>query len=337
MTSQGSLAHTVSALRTKRMLVLGDLVADEHVVARALSIAREAPVMVMEHVDRRVLPGGATNVAANARALGAEVAVCGVVGDDEAGRALTHELQRLGISTEGVRIDGDRPTTTKTRIWGGGAQQQVQQLVLRLDRVARAPIGEHQRGALSRYVEDNLASVDVLVISDYENGVIHPALLNATLGPALARGVLVAVDAHGGLDRFRGAHVFTPNQPEAELELGRKLSGESELEEGGAELLRQLGARRVLLTRGQEGMSLFTAEGVTSHLPALATNPVDPTGAGDTVAAAFSLALSAGAAPADAARIANAAAAIVVQRIGTAVATADELMEALASNVRSLA
>ncbi len=329
MTEVRRLLDIIERWQGKRLLVVGDLVADEHVIGRPLAVAREAPVMVLEHVSRQVLPGGATNVAANARALGAEVHVCGVIGDDEAGRTLSGELARRGIGTRGVVTDPSRPTTTKTRIWAGGAQQ-IQQLMLRLDRVDRSAVSDGISAGMAAHVADALGGTDALLLSDYENGVIHPGLIEACLHPAIERGVLVAVDSHGDLTRFKGATLFTPNQPEAEATLGRPLTALAELDAGGAELLERLHAKALLVTRGQEGMSLFTHQGMPLHVPTLAgTAAVDPTGAGDTVAAAFTLAVVAGAALADAVTLASIAASIVVARVGTAVASAEDLRAAL--------
>jgi len=323
------LLDVIDAWRGRRILVLGDMVADEHVVGRPLAIAREAPVMVLEHVSRQVLPGGAMNFAANARALGASVAVCGVVGDDESGRTLTVELERRGIATDGVLVEPTRPTTTKTRIWAGGAQQHVPQLMLRLDRGERGTVDDRVSAHLAAYVTRSMGEADALMLSDYENGVIQPRLIAACLEPARRLGKTVTVDSHGDLQRFRGATLFTPNQPEAEATLGRNFGDTSELERGGAELLEKLEAQAVLITRGQEGMSLFQRGEAALHAPVVESAAVDPTGAGDTVAAAFTLAVVAGAALADAVPPAGVAASIVVARVGTAVASHEDMVGAL--------
>ena len=323
------LLEVVERWQGKRVLVVGDLVADESLVGRPLAIAREAPVLVLEHVRREVRPGGATNPAANARALGAEVEMCGVAGEDEIGRSLTADLAHRGIGVDGVVVDPSRPTTTKTRIWAGGAQQQIQQMVLRLDRVERSAVAPAISERMAAYVSDALARADALMLSDYENGVIHPALIEASLGPAVRLGRTVTVDSHGDLQRFKGATLFTPNQPEAEATLGRALGTAEELERGGAELLARLDARALLITRGQEGMSLFQSDAAPAHVPIYESAAIDPTGAGDTVAAAFTLAVVAGATMDDAMTLASLAAAIVVARVGTAVATDTDLRAAI--------
>ncbi len=325
------LVDIIRRWRGTRVLVLGDIMADEHVVGRPHSIAREAPVLVLRHQEARLLPGGATNVAANAAALGARVDVCGVVGEDETGRRLVDVLRAAGMGCEGVFVDPSRPTTTKTRIWAGGAQQTVQQLVLRLDRVHVSPVAAAVTEQMASYVARTLAAADAIMISDYEIGVIHPGLLDASLPAVLATGKLVAVDSHGDLYRFRGATLFTPNQPEAEATLGRTLQTEDDLLAGGRQLLDGLEAQAVLVTRGQEGMSLFIRDSQPRHLAALPAPAVDPTGAGDTVAAAFTLAVAAGASFADAAELANLAASIVVGRVGTATVSAEELIAAVSA------
>jgi rfaE bifunctional protein kinase chain/domain len=321
------LVQLVRAWQGARVLVLGDVVADELVVGRPLAIAREAPVLVLQHLESRLLPGGATNVAANAAALGARAQMCGVVGDDETGRRLLDTLRAAGLDCSGVFVDPSRPTTTKTRIWGGGAQQQIQQLLLRLDRVDRTPVNGAVTEQMAAFIRAALAEVDALLIADYENGVIHPGLIEASLPAALQSGKIVAVDSHGDLYRFRGATLFTPNQPEAEAALGRAMATREALEAGGLELLAGLEAQAVLITRGREGMTLLARGAPPRHLPAPDAPAVDPTGAGDTVAATFTLAAAAGASWEEAATLASLAAGIVVARVGTATATADELIQ----------
>lgn len=325
-------AAVIDRWRGRRVLVIGDIVADEQVYGRPLRIAREAPVLVLEHVGGDLDPGGATNVAANLAAMGADVALAGVVGDDATGRALVALLAARGIDVTGVVTDPTRPTTTKTRVWAAGAQQQARQMVVRLDRLDNRPLGPQAVAAVVARVSRALATgnggapVEAVVISDYENGVIHPDVVAACLPEARARGIPVVVDAHGGLHRFRGATVFTPNQPEAEAELGRALPGDAAVEAGARELLDGLGAAAILVTRGQEGMTLVAraagrddADGGVEaiHVPAPTAAAIDPTGAGDTVAAAFTLAWLAGASPADAARLATAGAAVAVAHAGT--------------------
>lgn len=321
----------VEGMRGQRLLVLGDMVADEQLVGRPATVAREAPVLVLEEVERTILPGGATNVAANAAALGAAVSVCGVLGDDAMGELLRERLRAAGIDVAGLVVDAARPTTTKTRIWAGGVQQQVQQLLLRVDRVIRQPVDGAVLEALLRRLRGGVREVaaarGAVVMSDYENGVMHRGAVSEGIALAREAGAIVVADAHGDLLRFKGATALTPNQPEAEATLGRSITTPAKLNRAGADLLAGSEAEAVLMTRGREGMSLYTRDDAPLHLPAQRREGVsDPTGAGDTVAAAFTLALAAGGSFREAAVLANLAAGAVVAKVGTATVSAGELL-----------
>ena len=327
----GRLRQLVEGMRGQRLLVLGDMVADEQLVGRPATVAREAPVLVLEEVERTILPGGATNVAANAAALGAAVSVCGVLGDDAMGELLRERLRAAGIDVAGLVVDGARPTTTKTRIWAGGVQQQVQQLLLRVDRVIRQPVEGAVLETLLSRLREGLRAVaatrGAVVMSDYENGVMHRTAVSEGIALAREAGAIVVADAHGDLLRFKGVTALTPNQPEAEATLGRRITSPAELDRAGADLLAGSGAEAVLMTRGREGMALYTHAGAPLQLPAQRREGVaDPTGAGDTVAAVFTLALAAGGSSREAAVLANLAAGAVVAKVGTATVSADELL-----------
>lgn len=326
------LSEVVAGFRSQRLLVLGDIVADEHLVGRPDCVAREAPVIVLQEVERSILPGGATNVAANAAALGAAVAVCGVIGADATGEKLRHRLDTENIDVTGLVVDRERPTTTKTRIWAGAVQQQVQQLLLRVDRVIRSPLSGEVLAALLRRLRSGLSVASAVVMSDYENGVMHPTALAESIVSSQRTGKIAVADAHGDLLRFKGATALTPNQPEAEATLGRNIKSRSELERAGADLLADSEAAALLMTRGKEGMSLFTGDALPLHLDATQSGEVaDPTGAGDTVAAVFTLALASGATPQEAAILSNLAAGTVVAKMGTATVSCEELLSVVKS------
>ncbi|MBI1746614.1 MAG: bifunctional hydroxymethylpyrimidine kinase/phosphomethylpyrimidine kinase [Acidobacteria bacterium] len=320
----------IARFRLKHVLVLGDMVADEYVIGTPTRLSREAPIVVLEYIDRYLLPGGAANLAHNARTLTADVSVCGVIGDDPAGAALRRKLEDLGIDAGGLIVDPDRPTTTKTRIWAGHAPQQVRQQVARVDRVDRRPLSPVVREQVRNYLIRRIPEVDCFLISDYENGMVDQEIINGTLPLARGLGKLITVDSHGDLFRFRGATVVTPNQPEAEATLNLSITDAASLEAAGRRLLEGLESEAVLLTRGSQGMTLFVRGGATHTIPVL--NPslvVDPTGAGDTVAAAFTLALAGGATMIEAAQLSNLAAALVVCRLGAATTTPGELTASL--------
>jgi D-glycero-beta-D-manno-heptose-7-phosphate kinase len=326
------LRSLISSFPGKRVLLIGDMVADEYLIGKPARISREAPVLILELSEERIVPGGATNVGVNIRTLGAEVFLAGVVGDDIAGRSLRHAISDLGMHQDGLVTDTHRPTSTKTRIMAGSTQI-VQQHIVRIDRVDTSEIGEPSKGQIIDYIQHVLPTIDAVVLSDYANGVISPDIIETCIPAARRLGKIVVVDSHGSLGRFQGVTALTPNQPEAELSLGMTINSQAQLNDAGQRLLDVCHAQGVLITRGAEGMSLFEAGQPPLHLPIHRLIPaseiVDTNGAGDTVAATFTLALTCGASMAEAAYIANAAAALVVRRLGCASNTREELMNVI--------
>lgn len=319
----------IAAFADQRVVVVGDMVADEYIVGRPARISREAPVLVLEFARRQLVPGGATNVAVNLRALGAQVAVVGIIGDDENGRELAAMLDASGIDTQGLVVDAGRPTSTKTRITAGGSQL-VQQQIVRVDRVMRGPLAPVAEEHLLAAVERSLSDATGLILSDYENGVIEPAVIRRCLPPAGRSGLVTTVDAHGDLFRFQGVTLATPNQPEAEAMVGRELPDLDALRDGGRWLLDGMNAQALLITRGAQGMMALDREGLFLELPAFNQAEVsDVTGAGDTVAATVTLALCAGATLVEAAIVGDVAAGLVVRRLGAATTNPTELTQAL--------
>ncbi len=326
------LRSLIQSFKGKRVLVIGDMVADEYLIGRPTRISREAPVLILELDQERIIPGGATNVGVNARSLSAEVFLAGVVGYDIVGQKLRQAIDGLQMCQEGLITDKTRPTSTKTRVMAGSSQI-VQQHVVRIDRVDNSEVGEPIKGQIINYIEQMIPDVDAVVLSDYENGVISSDIIETCLAAARASNKIIVVDSHGSLFRFQGVTALTPNQPEAELTLGMTVRTQADLEEAGQLLLRRSHAQGVLITRGSEGMSLFEAGKPSRHFPIYhlpyASEVVDTNGAGDTVAATFTLALTAGASMAEAAYLANVAAALVVRRLGCASNTPEEIMSVL--------
>jgi D-glycero-beta-D-manno-heptose-7-phosphate kinase len=311
------------------VLALGDVVADEYILGRPVRLSREAPLPVLEWVDRYVVPGGVANVARNSRALGGTVAVAGVIGTDEPGAALRERLVAEGIEIEGLIEEAGRPTSTKTRVIGGGPQVVSQQLA-RIDRVDRSELAGPARARLIDYLDAVMPRFDALILSDYENGVMGEDVVAAALPLAREHGLVVVVDAHGALGRFRGVTVATPNQDEAGATLGRELRTDEDVARAGRDLVQLMESRGVVITRGSEGMSVIEADGTCHHLPVAAPTEVrDVTGAGDTVAATVTLALAAGATLLEAAHLANLAASRAVRRLGAATVALAELDEEL--------
>lgn len=328
------LRSLIGTFRKKRVLVIGDMGADEYIIGKPARISREAPVLILELSEEYTIPGCAANVAVNARALGAEVFLAGVVGDDAPGRHLRRAIDEWGLRQEGLFTDQQRPTSTKTRIMAGSPQI-VQQHIVRIDRVDTSDVGEPCKKQIIAYIRAILPEIDAVVLSDYENGVISPEIIAACVPMARELGKIIIVDSHGSLFRFQGVTALTPNQQEAESTLGVTINTLAELHEAGQRLLDGSHARGVLITRGSEGMSLFEVDKPPLHLPihrlahASEVVVVDTNGAGDTVAATFTLALTAGASMEEAAYLANAAASLVVRRLGCASNTPEELMNAL--------
>jgi rfaE bifunctional protein kinase chain/domain len=322
------LQRALAALRPARLAVVGDIIVDEFVVGSVAGISREAPVPVLREVSRRYVPGGAANTAANAASLGASVAMVGVVGDDGVGQALAALLGERAIDTQGVCALADRPTTTKTRISASSPQSVMQQIVC-INRESRAALAPADEQRLLAALAAQMSAAAVIIISDYQRGVITPTVLRETIARARTAGKICLVDSEGDLSRYRGATIATPNQPEAEQNLGRPMATREDLEAGGRELLARSGLEALMITRGAHGMVLFAGDHVT-HVPVFNQAEVfDVTGAGDTVVATLALGLASGLSTRDAMLLANLAASCVVRHFGTATVTRAELAEAL--------
>ena len=328
-TDKEALLAALPRLRGLDVLVMGDLVLDEYVVGRATRLSREAPVPVLEYQRRFFLPGGAANPAHNIGALRSTAHQVGVIGDDESGRELMDHLQQAGIHTGGLVVDPCRPTTTKTRILAEGTLVFPQQLA-RIDQAQRSPLGEEIVSQLVTHLEEEGATADALLISDYKLGVVNDQTIAAALRVSRERGIPLTVDSQGDLLKFRGCDVVKCNRREAEALFGRDLRDDSDYEEAGDSLLADLGSAAVIFTRGAEGMSVVSKDRGTCHIGAANRSEVfDVTGAGDTVIAVATLALAAGLDIVEAAVLANYAAGLVVRKLGNATPTEEELSWAI--------
>ena len=313
----------VSAMRGRRVLVVGDVMLDEFLWGRVSRISPEAPVPVVRVERESFHVGGAGNVAANVRGLGGAAALVGVVGDDAAGARVQAAVEAGGITPRLVTQPA-RPTTVKTRIVAHHQQ------VVRADREDGSDVAGGAVAALLAALREELPRCGALVVSDYQKGVVTPALLRALLPLARRRRVPVLVDPkvrHFAL--YRGVALVTPNQLEAEQATGVRIGDERSAEEAGRAVLRTLGCRAALVTRGEHGMSLVERGRPPLHVPAAAREVFDVTGAGDTVIATIALAVAAGATLAESAVLANAAAGVVVGKLGTAQVSPAELLAAL--------
>lgn len=325
------LLGRIDAMAGRPVLMAADLVVDRFIMGAPKRISREAPVLILAYEGERWTPGGGANAAANVAALGGRPLVLGVVGDDDSGQALRTAFEERDIPTEGIRVRRGRRTPTKTRILGGGA---VKQQIVRYDIEDTMDLTEEdrreRRRQLAAWIERE-PELSVAVLSDYGYGSVEPALV-PELRRALGPGGRILCDSRYRLADFQDLDGATPNQQEAEALLGGALPEGTELATAGHRLAERLGTRFLLITRGSRGMSLFQNRSVF-HVPVHGTDQVaDVTGAGDTVIGAFALALAAGAAPLEAALLANYAGGVVVMKMGTATVTADELRAAVASD-----
>ena len=323
-----SAVDRVRSFRGARVVVLGDLVADEYIYGETERVSREAPVLIVRHQSSATKLGGAANAAANVAALGGQVTPAGVVGRDPAGRELLRQFRELGAGTNGILVASRRCTETKTRILAGGRSTTRQQM-LRLDRAEERPLSRSERARLREHLRESCRGAQALVVSDYGSGLIDATLTKDI--QELARSLAVCVDSRYAIQSFGGVTLAKPNEPELEAAIGGRLRTEDDLERAGRTLLGRLGVRALVVTRGQNGMCLFEPDRPTVSIPVWGpAEAVDVTGAGDTVLATLALSLAAGASFEEAARLANVAGGVVVQKPGTATCTQEELLAALA-------
>ncbi len=330
ITAAERLSDLIDHFHKATVLVVGDLGLDEFLTGQVERVSREAPVLIIRHEETRQVPGGGANAVYNLAKLGAQVKAVGLVGNDEQGRALRDIFTEIGIDTTGILVDGDRPTVTKTRI-SGHSRQSVTQQIVRVDRKSDELPPVELQNQLAEYIRQQISQVDAIVCSDYGDGTLTPPVIAACLNHPRT-----IVDAQFALHRYTGAFLFTPNLPEAEREVGYAVNhpaGYSDpalIYKAGNDLLRLTQAHHILITRGEDGMSLFEPDGSESLIPAFnRTDVFDVTGAGDTVAAALTLGLTAGASPWEAAVLGNLAASIVVRQFGTTTTNPNEMKTAL--------
>lgn len=318
------VSDIVTGFSNRRLAVIGDSMVDRFLWGKVDRISPEAPVPVVKLEKETRKLGGAANVAANIRALGAEVVLFGLSGRDEAGIWMAELLAERGIDAGGMVQATDRPTTIKTRIIAHNQQ------VVRTDM-------EDDRPLANGYVEqllEKLAAMgpfDGYILSDYGKGVLTDEALQYSIATATKAGSPIIVDPKkGDFSQYLGVTSLTPNQKEAEQACALSIDDDTSLSKAGSVLLKRTAAEAVLITRGEHGMALFGKDGKQHHLPTVATRVYDVTGAGDTVIAVYTTALAAGADFATAANLANHAAGVAVRELGTVAVTADQLRVALA-------
>jgi rfaE bifunctional protein kinase chain/domain len=327
--SKSRLKSCINALGGGGVIVIGDLLIDELLEGRPERISREAPVLILEHVGTELILGGASNAASNLAALGGICHAIGVCGRDEYAKKLGRLFEKAGIS-HGLVEDPTRPTTVKTRILSSA--HALRQQLLRLDRISHEKLNDEIANKVLERFDAVAGSYSAVILSDYRGGLITDHLVGGVMKIAQSKNVQVIVDAQEKFERFRGAALMTPNQPDTEAAVGFKIHTKEQVEEAGRKLLQISGARNVLLTRGGAGMVLFQEGGKMHELPAFNRSEVfDVTGAGDTVVATMTLAMVTGAKMVEAMALGNLAAGIVVKKVGTATTNQKELLDALAN------
>jgi D-glycero-beta-D-manno-heptose-7-phosphate kinase len=325
-----ALAEFVERFEGKHIVALGDFVADYFQYGEISRVSREAPVLILRHRETHVVPGGGANAANNFVALGARVLPVSVVGDDDAGESMIHSFREKKVDVSGIlRIKG-RVTPTKMRFLAGWTHT-VGQQVLRVDYEPQSPLEESERKRIEQTLASRMKNADALAISDYGLGVVSPEMVRRAVGKK--RDLPVSLDSRYRLLSYAGAGITTatPNEPEVEAlyhtTIGRNTA---ELERCGRATLKGLRLSSLVVTRGKDGMALFQPGMPTSHIAVHGSDQaVDVTGAGDTVLAAYTLGLAAGASPLEAAHIANIAGGLVVMKRGTATVSRSELLEAI--------
>jgi D-glycero-beta-D-manno-heptose-7-phosphate kinase len=328
-----SLLSLIAGFGTTRVLVVGDLIADEFIYGEVSRVSREAPVLILKYDTTEVVPGGAGNAASNVAALGAGALLAGMVGADGEGRRLLSAFPRAVDTRQVVRANRYR-TPVKTRILAGGIHSAKQQVV-RIDRETDWPLSDDVSEAFAEKLMPALAECDAVLLSDYGSGLVTPdlalAIRRALEARTPRRTVPIVVDSRHRLLDFKGLTACTPNESEVEDALNVRIDDDLEtLEAAGRTLLRRTGMQAVLITRGSRGMALFQPKQPTMHVPIFGSDEVaDVTGAGDTVIATMTVALAAGASFSDAARLANYAGGLVVMKRGTATVSVQELTDAV--------
>ncbi len=310
----------INRFHSSKVLVVGDIMVDQFIWGKVSRISPEAPVPVVKVTSESLLLGGCANVLNNVFSMGGKVAVSGIVGSDKMGSWLIDKLKAMNIDTAGIIVEDERPTIVKTRVVAHSQQ------VVRFDREDKSPVSQDSLQGIIEYIksmEDNLGAV---VISDYNKGVFSEELIRGIREITSERGIILCIDPkQSDFSLYRGCDLITPNHQEMERALGMELKNNDDITNGGRTLIRKFDFGALLVTRGEEGMSLFENNGRVTHISTVARDVFDVTGAGDTVIGVFALCVAAGATFREASALSNHAAGIAVGKVGTAPVYQDEL------------
>lgn len=316
---KSSLKKIISKFSNKKILVVGDLILDRHISGSVNRISPEAPVPVVWAKKETFKAGGAANVGLNLIDLGADVTLCGVVGQDTFGKQLHSLLNKKKLNTRYIFKDKTRRTTLKTRIIAHHQQ------VVRLDWESTDNFSKKTIASILNKIKNNLTKFDAVIIEDYGKGMINPLLVKELVSLCAQKNKIITVDPkEDHFQYYQGVTALTPNLNEAQVAVGQKAKNKNEIKDIGKKLLKNLSLKSLLLTLGEDGMMLFEKEKIR-HIPTAALEVYDVTGAGDTVISLFTLALTCGATTLEAAQLANLAAGSVVGKLGATTTTKKEL------------
>ena len=331
---KNDLQEILEQMKGRRILILGDMVADIYLYGNISRISREAPVLVLEQADEKIVAGGAANVVNNIATLGGQAFAVGLVGLDNGARGLKEVLAKNGAVTTGLFCDEKRSTITKTRIIAGG-RATVSQQVVRIDKESREKMPPAFEAELLQYIEQILPEMAGVVLSDYGSGTVTEKIRQHIFAYCQRAGIPTIVDSRYDIHRFKGTDYIKQNDAELAAAVGYSLDSEELLYKAGMQLLQEMQARGVLVTRGEQGMTLFEASGAVHDIPVSDKSEVyDVSGAGDTCVATVILALAAGSEPALAAELSNYASGLAVRKLGTATVSAAELARAIKSEAK---
>ncbi|MBI5555446.1 MAG: bifunctional hydroxymethylpyrimidine kinase/phosphomethylpyrimidine kinase [Elusimicrobia bacterium] len=325
------LIRILEGFKNKKVMVLGDMIADEYIFGKTSRVSREAPVLILKYDSTEIILGGAANSVNNIHSMGGRVFPVGMIGQDSVGRQMLRIMREMKIPTSRLISELDRPTITKTRIMAGGYHTARQQ-VIRIDKEADLPLSQECEARIIRILTAHIPDMDAVLVSDYQAGLITERMRDILLSLVHKYHKPLIVDSRFHVLKYAGATLVTPNETEAAPAVGMSLDSAKGVKEIGLKLLEKIQGKGVLITQGRNGMTLFEGKNKITHIDIIGSDEaVDVTGASDTVASCATLALAAGSSMLEAAYLANYAVGVVVMKRGTAVATVEEVKNKLTS------
>ena len=322
------IKQDIMKLKKPRILVIGDAAIDEMIYGDTERISREAPVLILRHTKTKIILGGASNAAHNIAAInGGKVSILSTYGDDYYGEVLLNAFKEAKVDTSYMVKAQERKTTVKTRI-SGSCSQSVTQQIVRIDRETKEPLSAETEKKFIENIKKAIPNFDAVILSDYQIGNMTKKVIKTAIDTAKKHKKIIIADVQKDMDSYKGVTGMTPNQPDTEKFVGFKIADEATLKKAGEKLISKAKSELMLITRGGDGMAIFSKNGKYSPIPVFnKTEVFDVTGAGDTVVATFTLALAAGVSPKNAAIIGNLAASIVIRSFGCAVTGIREMIK----------